>query len=76
MRIRTCRGGETMKPARVLLEKDGKRWGGPVTYADGWLPPAPGEKWDEDGKYIVVNGRLGQGDDTWDEVILTITEKT
>jgi hypothetical protein len=74
MRIRTCYQGETMKPLRVLLEKDGRRFGGPVSYPVGWLPPAPGEKWDGDGKHTVVDGRLGNGDDTWDEVILTVRD--
>lgn len=73
MRIRACIPGETMKPVRVLLEKGGKRFGGPVTYPAGSLPPGPGEEWDD--RHVVVDGRVGVSDDTWDEVILSIKEK-
>ena len=72
MRTRPCRPGEAMKPVRVLLEKDGKPFARPVTYPAGYLPPAAGKNWDE--KHVVVGGRLGAGDDTWDEVILSIKE--
>jgi hypothetical protein len=73
IRLRACRPGEAMKPVRVLLEKDGKPFGGPVTIPAGTLPPAPGEEWDD--RHVVVDGRVGVGDDTWDEVILRIKEK-
>ena len=72
MRLRACGPGEVMKPVRVLLEKDGKPFGGPVTYPAGFLPPSPGENWDD--KYVIASGRLGAGDNTWDEVILSIKE--
>jgi hypothetical protein len=73
MKIRACRPGERMKPVRVLLEKDGNRYGGPVTIPEGFLPPTVGEEWDE--KHVVVGARSGINDDTWDEVLLTIQEK-
>jgi hypothetical protein len=72
MRIRVCKPGEAMKPVRVLVEKNGSPLRGPVTYPAGYLPPSPGEYWDE--KHVVASGRLGAGDDTWDEVILEIKE--
>ena len=61
-----------MKPIRVLLEKDGKPYGRPASCPVGFAPPDIGEMWDN--KHVVVSGRHGTGDDTWDEVILTIRE--
>ena len=73
MKLRGCEPGEVMKPARVLLEKDGKTFGGPVTFPAGFLPPGPGEDWDD--RHVVVSGRVGASDNTWDEVILSIAER-
>ena len=72
MRIRGWWPGEAMKFVRVLLEKDGKPFGGPVTYPVGFLPPNTGENWDD--KHVVASGRFGAGDEKWDEVILSIKE--
>jgi len=65
--------GERMKPIRVLLEKGGQRFGGPITFPADSLPPGPGKDFDE--RHVVVDAKAGVSDDTWDEVILTIKEK-
>ena len=73
LKLRACEPGEAVKPVRVLLEKGGKAFGGQVTFPAGFLPPGPGEVWDD--RYLVVSGRIGAGDNTWDEVILTVAER-
>lgn len=72
MRIRAWKSGEKVKPVRVFLEKSGKRVAGPISYPVSWLPPKTGERWDE--KHLVSSVRIGSGDDTWDELIVVITE--
>lgn len=73
MKIRASIPGQPMKPVRVRLEKeDGKPYGCLTTYPAGWTPPDVGQSWDDD--YVVVSGRPGTGDATYDEVILTVRE--
>jgi hypothetical protein len=74
MKLRVSNAGEPMKPIRVLLEIDGKPYGSVTTYPAGWTPPDVGEAWEEDKKHVVVSGRPGVGDATWDEIILAIKE--
>jgi hypothetical protein len=58
-----------VRPIRLLLEKDGKPYGGPVTFHGPALLLAIGKPWDE---YVIVDGRRGTDDAEFDEVILTI----
>jgi hypothetical protein len=51
---------------RVVLEKDGKRVGGPVTVHSPAQLPAKDRAWDE---YVIVDGRRGTDDEEFDEVI-------
>ena len=74
MKPRASNTAKPMKPIRVRLEKDGKPYGSVTTYPAGWTPPDVGEAWEEDKKHVVVSGRPGAGDATWDEVILVIKE--
>lgn len=74
MKPRAFKSGEPKKPIRVRLEKDGKPYGSVATYPLGWAPPDAGEPWND--RLMVVSGRLGVGDDEFDEVILTVESRT
>ena len=73
MKPRAFKLGESQKPVRVRLEKDGKPYGSVTTYPVGWAPPDVGEPWG-DG-LTVVSGRPGTGDDEFEEVILIVGPK-
>jgi hypothetical protein len=60
------------KPVRVLLERDGKPYNGPITFAGPGHLPKPGDVWDD--KHVVKSGRRGTDDAQFDEVILTIEQ--
>lgn len=61
------------KSIRVFLEKDGKPYGGPVTFVGPASLLAIGNAWNDE--YVIVDGRRGTDDEQFDEVILTIEPK-
>jgi hypothetical protein len=58
---------------RVLLEKNGVRFGGPFTFASPSGLPHTGDSWNDE--HVVTGGRRGSDDEEFYEVILTIEEK-
>jgi hypothetical protein len=61
------------KSIRVLLEKDGKPFGGPVTFHGPAKLLAIGNPWDD--VYVIVDGRRGTDDEDFDEVVLIVEPK-
>ena len=61
------------RPVRVLLEKNGIRFGGPSTFPSPSGLPHIGDSWDDE--HVVTGGRRGKDDEKFDEVILTIEKK-
>jgi len=58
------------KLIRVLLEKDGEPYGGPVRFYGPTKLLAIGNAWDDE--HVIVDGRRGADDEECDEVILII----